>query len=119
MIYKPMIEDAKKVGLYETSFVSQWGTPEDFEEYLDWSNIYRSFLEPEKKEKVQGAVIIPMAGEGARFRDAGYKTPKPFIPIDASFMVEKAANYLPNVERHIFVARNGMKGLKESLNTLR
>ena len=119
LAYKSLLEQRKRIAVYPIQHFMQWGTPEDFEEYLDWSNIYRSFLEPEKKEKVQGAVIIPMAGEGARFRDAGYKTPKPFIPIDGSFMVEKAANYLPNVERHIFVARNGMKGLKESLNTLR
>jgi len=26
-------------------------------------------------------IIIPMAGRGSRFRDAGYETPKPFIPV--------------------------------------
>ena len=26
-------------------------------------------------------VVVPMAGEGSRFKTAGYKTPKPFIPV--------------------------------------
>ncbi len=32
-------------------------------------------------------VVIPMAGEGSRFRDAGYTIPKPFIPVGGKPMV--------------------------------
>ena len=119
LAYKPLFEKKKSIAVYPLQHFMQWGTPEDFEEYLEWSNIFRRFLEPQERAKGQGAIVIPMAGEGARFKDAGYKTPKPFIPIDGSFMVEKAANALPNVERHIFVAREGMTGLEQSLDTLK
>ena len=37
MIYKPMIESLKKVGFYKINFYTQWGTPEDFNEYKNWS----------------------------------------------------------------------------------
>ena len=32
-------------------------------------------------------VVIPMAGEGSRFKDAGYTIPKPFIPVGGKPMV--------------------------------
>jgi HAD superfamily hydrolase (TIGR01509 family) len=32
-------------------------------------------------------IVIPMAGEGSRFRDAGYTIPKPFIPVGGKPMV--------------------------------
>ncbi|MBM3196147.1 MAG: HAD-IA family hydrolase [Chlamydiae bacterium] len=33
-------------------------------------------------------VVIPMAGEGLRFRNNGYKVPKPFIPVGGKKMIE-------------------------------
>ena len=33
-------------------------------------------------------VVVPMAGEGRRFRDAGYSTPKPLLPIHGHAMFE-------------------------------
>jgi HAD superfamily hydrolase (TIGR01509 family) len=32
-------------------------------------------------------VVIPMAGEGSRFKEAGYLTPKPFIPVGGKPMI--------------------------------
>jgi len=39
-------------------------------------------------------VVIPMAGNGQRFRDKGYKDPKPFISVDGIPMIEKVLNNL-------------------------
>lgn len=33
-------------------------------------------------------VVIPMAGEGSRFKQAGYKEPKPFIPVGGKPMIQ-------------------------------
>lgn len=33
-------------------------------------------------------VVIPMAGEGSRFKEAGFKTPKPFIPVGGKPMIQ-------------------------------
>ncbi len=33
-------------------------------------------------------VVIPMAGEGSRFKDAGYTIPKPFIPVGGKPMIQ-------------------------------
>lgn len=42
-------------------------------------------------------VILLMAGEGQRFKDAGYTIPKPFIPIKNKMIVEWTLSSIPNV----------------------
>ncbi|MDC0235082.1 nucleotidyltransferase [Candidatus Marinimicrobia bacterium] len=49
--------------------------------------------------------LIPMAGEGQRFIDAGYKTPKPLIDIDGLPMVVWAAKSLPSADLWIFICQ--------------
>ncbi len=49
--------------------------------------------------------LIPMAGEGQRFKDAGYTVPKPLIDINGVPMVIRAAKALPAADKWIFVCR--------------
>lgn len=49
--------------------------------------------------------LIPMAGEGKRFKDAGYKIPKPLILVSGKLMIIKAADSLPIADKWIFVCR--------------
>ena len=54
-----------------------------------------------------------MAGEGQRFIDAGYTTPKPLIDINGFPMVIRAAKSLPEADQWIFICReNHIKGEK-------
>lgn len=46
-----------------------------------------------------------MAGEGQRYKDAGFKIPKPFIDMDGMPMVVRACKALPNADKNIFVCR--------------
>ena len=39
-------------------------------------------------------LVIPMAGKGQRFRDAGYKDPKPFINVAGKMMIERVLDNL-------------------------
>ena len=39
--------------------------------------------------------LIPAAGAGARFVEAGYATPKPLLPVDGEPMIVRAARALP------------------------
>lgn len=50
--------------------------------------------------------LIPMAGEGQRFIDAGYVTPKPLIDIKGLPMVVQAAKSLPQADQWIFICRS-------------
>ena len=49
--------------------------------------------------------IIPMAGEGSRFVNQGYKLPKPLIPVNGVPMVVRAAKCLPEADLWIFICR--------------
>jgi len=50
--------------------------------------------------------IIPMAGEGQRFIDQGYKTPKPIIDVNGMPMIIRAAQNLPHADKWIFICRS-------------
>lgn len=52
-------------------------------------------------------IVIPMAGRGSRFADAGYTFPKPLIEIKGKPMIEVVIDNLkPNIEhRFIFIAQ--------------
>lgn len=49
--------------------------------------------------------LIPMAGAGQRFVDAGITIPKPLIEAGGVPMIERAAKSLPEADRWIFVCR--------------
>ena len=51
-------------------------------------------------------VLMPMAGEGSRFRDAGYTVPKPFIPLDDSRpMFYRVVRCLDYAAKYVFLVR--------------
>lgn len=49
--------------------------------------------------------LIPMAGEGKRFKDEGYPLPKPLIPVSGKPMILQAINGMPPSEKWIFLCR--------------
>ena len=48
-------------------------------------------------------IVIPMAGVGSRFIDAGYKIPKPLIPIHNKPMIEVVIHNLTPLIEHKFI----------------
>jgi NDP-sugar pyrophosphorylase family protein len=45
-------------------------------------------------------IVIPMAGKGSRFTEAGYTTPKPFLPIQGIPMIERVIENVRPSEPH-------------------
>jgi NDP-sugar pyrophosphorylase family protein len=50
-------------------------------------------------------IIIPMAGEGSRFREAGYTLPKPLIDVCGKPMIQRVVESLTYDAEYIFVIR--------------
>ena len=53
-------------------------------------------------------IVIPMAGRGSRFKEAGYKDPKPLIKINSKFMIEGVIDNLTpknNKAHFIFICQ--------------
>jgi NDP-sugar pyrophosphorylase family protein len=48
-------------------------------------------------------IVIPMAGNGSRFADAGYRDPKPLIPVHGIPMIEVVINNLRPSRPHRFI----------------
>ena len=48
-------------------------------------------------------VVIPMAGEGRRFVEEGFRDPKPFIEVDGKPMIERVLETLPKGAENIIL----------------
>jgi NDP-sugar pyrophosphorylase family protein len=48
-------------------------------------------------------IVIPMAGRGMRFRDAGYELPKPLVPVHESPMIELVIDNVRPHRPHRFI----------------
>lgn len=105
LVFNLLKEDGLRVRIHEIEHMLQWGTPQDLEEYQGWSDYFRHLGDapqnlPARKNSIN---LIPLAGRGQRFADAGYDRPKPLIEIDGEPMIVRAAGSLPPAERNIFV----------------
>ena len=96
MVYKSMIKDSKKIGYYKINFFSQWGSPEDFNEYKIWSNKFEEIINLKKTKKTKGILLIPAAGQGKRFLSEGFKKHKPLIDISGKPMIIQSMLTHPN-----------------------
>ncbi|MBN8751015.1 2-C-methyl-D-erythritol 4-phosphate cytidylyltransferase [Xylophilus ampelinus] len=48
-------------------------------------------------------IVIPMSGFGERFRRAGYRLPKPLIPVDGRPIIEHVVDMFPGAENFVFI----------------
>jgi len=103
--YNLLLADALPVLIYEVRHFLQWGTPEDLAEYLAWAHYFTHADWKPSRPPAPGAVLVPMAGAGARFSRAGYAEPKPLVPVAGRPMVQRALDSLPPAERWLVVAQ--------------
>ena len=106
--YNFMVKDGLKVWVpTDVPYFCQWGTPEDMREFVYWTDlilqIKKHTTERVPKQCGNGKILIPMAGAGQRFADAGYRVHKPAIPTTDRYdgtekpMVVCATEDLPGV----------------------
>lgn len=101
--YNFMVRDGLKVWVpTNVEYFCQWGTPEDMREFIYWTDLISEAggiqpssvtgAEADKRRTAGrhadgsageaagiGKILIPMAGAGQRFADAGYRVHKPAI----------------------------------------
>ena len=113
MAFKPMMRDKLNVLVYELQHFMQWGTPEDLEEYNYWSDVFYSIQKEKEPPYQKGTLMIPMAGLGSRFKDKGYKVPKPIIPISSKPMAIQAISDLPKTDNQRYILRKDSNKLEK------
>lgn len=111
LTYKPLLADGLRSAVYALHHFMQWGTPQDLQEYLYWSNVFKKRHEVRTRVLRTGTLLLPMAGLGSRFVSEGYELPKPLIPVQGEPMVLQAVNDLPHLSHHVFVLRHDLPQL--------
>lgn len=112
MAYRPMVQDGHPVAVYELQHFMQWGTPQDLAEYRRWSDLFRRFAASKERRssaRHDGALLMPMAGLGSRFRKDGYDIPKPVIPVGGVPMSVRAALDMPRTQDVRMVTRTDLE----------
>ncbi|MEM9214759.1 MAG: sugar phosphate nucleotidyltransferase [Cyanobacteria bacterium P01_F01_bin.150] len=120
VVYNLMVQAGLSVSVYELQHFMQWGTPQDLEEYQRWSNAFRDLITsvPSSAQPLPGTTLIPMAGHGSRFRNAGYTVPKPLIPVSVKPMVAQAVDSLPATQHYAFVCLKEHTATNEGLTRI-
>lgn len=106
LVYNPMIKDAHRVVVYEVKNFICWGTPNDLNQYLFWSDYFKT-VDIKRNELAKYSFditnLVPMAGKGTRFLEEGYGLPKPLIPVFNTPMSVRAIQTLPRGKKWIFL----------------
>jgi|APSaa5957512622_1039677.scaffolds.fasta_scaffold33635_1 NDP-sugar pyrophosphorylase family protein len=107
LLYNEMVEDNLLVGIYEADKFICLGTPDDYEQYRFWHKYFtkKDKVHAEKNHNIKRIGLIPMAGKGSRFREYGYRVPKPLIKVEDIPMVIRVADSMPNQDKWIFLPR--------------
>ena len=107
MVYNLMVNDTLKVNIFEINHMLQWGTPNDLEIYINWSNYFKKLMDvqPSFIDKLNTTLILPMAGAGSRFSQNGYTVPKPLIDVNGLPMIIQAVNCLPMTSQQVFICQ--------------
>jgi len=86
--YEKMIKDSLSINLFHIDYFFQWGTPEDYQEFiynLDEVNNIKSKKQINLKNEVN--LLIPAAGDSKRFKDEGYTTSKIYLDVDGQSII--------------------------------
>jgi NDP-sugar pyrophosphorylase family protein len=107
LVYNKLISEGLKVSIYEIQHMLQWGEPKDLEDYRRWSGCFTALAGPleESFPEDESINLIPLAGRGQRFQDAGYRVPKPLIEVSGLPMIVQASECLPPSKCRIFICR--------------
>lgn len=120
LAYRVMAQRGLNVAVYELQHFMQWGTPPDLAEWLGWSRAFRRLaFDDARRARQAGAVLVPMAGYGKRFSDAGYTLTKALIPVSGRPMVIQATRDLPDAPATRFVLRRDLPMVEEIQRKLR
>lgn len=106
LAYRPLLADGRRVAVYPIETFMQWGTPEDLADYGTWSDAFRALADPRSgRARTGGTTIVPAAGAGSRFAEAGTTTPKPALCVSGRPMLEQVLGALPQTDRVVVVTR--------------
>lgn len=94
--YDLMIKDGLNVKVFNIDYFFQWGTPEDYEEFLYCMKEVENLKTNKYINLSNFNLVIPAAGIGSRFSEKGYTTPKIFLKVNDNKMIKTTINRFKN-----------------------
>ena len=107
--YKSMIEDNLDLNIFEINKFMQWGTPIDLKDFLWYSKLFKLKISNKENSKLEAILLMPSAGQGKRFLNAGYEIPKPLLKVSNKPMFIQALNDLPSTKKKLIVITETFK----------
>ena len=103
LIYNYMQKSKLKTNIFEVEKFICLGTPFDYENYMFWQKYFKKNIDFKTLTKTKNNNLIPMSGRGKRFRDYGYRVPKPLIQINKMPMLKFVTDTFPKSENWNFI----------------
>ena len=94
--YEEMIKDKLDIRLYELKSFFQWGTPEDYYEFIYNLNEVENVKLENKIDLNNINLLIPAAGEASRFKNKNYKKSKIYLDLNNSSIIVEILNCFKN-----------------------
>jgi NDP-sugar pyrophosphorylase family protein len=110
LTYKPLLAVGGRVSVMNVQHFMQWGTPQDFEEYCDFSRALSGWSSARAGQQDPGSPlskVVLASGAGSRFSRAGYTLPKPALPLSGRTLLEHSLAALPGDES-VIVSREDL-----------
>ena len=114
--YEEMIKAGLKVNFFKIDYFFQWGTPEDYNEFLyNLDEVHN--VRNEKKIDLTGInLLIPAGGEGQRFKKENYKTEKIFLDVSGEPLIKNITSSFKNQESTAILVTKNNQGPLNALN---
>lgn len=109
LTFKSLLRHDARVVPFSVPYFMQWGTPQDLEEYRAYSTAIADWAaRPARQERaVHADRVILASGAGDRFRRAGYRLPKPALPLSGTNLLSLATGSIPG-DRTVLVTREDL-----------
>ncbi|MCO4771993.1 MAG: NTP transferase domain-containing protein [Deltaproteobacteria bacterium] len=103
LLMNDLRDEQVPVRVFEAERFACLGTPEDYHQFEGW---HRELSVPAPASpEGEGLTLLPLAGRGQRFVDAGFTTPKALIPVRGAPMTVRATASLPRTPQLRFALR--------------
>ena len=106
LIYNLMSKSKLNINIFEVKNFICLGTPFDYKGYLFWKDYFNNHTNFKTSKTFSGANLIPMSGEGKRFKKYGYRVTKPLIEVNKKPMILNVCETFPKSNNWNFVINN-------------
>ncbi len=108
LTYKSMLRKELKIKTLKVNYFMQWGTPQDLRDFNYWADIFNRLMEVNGTWFLESKIkkLILAAGNGKRFKDAGYKKDKTLLNFLGKPIIERILQAYGDNSSKILLRKN-------------